>query len=154
MQNEPKCPFTILVVEDNEIEVVLLQKAFKRNGGDVAVHFVANGEEAIDYLSGTDPFADRGEFPEPDLVVMDLSLPRKSGFEVLEWFRNLREGALVPVVVLTASVSEADVERAYALGANSYFRKPAGFDEFREMIKVICDYWSTARRPKSVAWRE
>jgi len=144
-------PFTILVVEDNDNEAILLQKAFKRVGGALAVHFVANGEEAIDYLSGTDQFSDRQTYPEPDLLVMDLKMPRKGGFEVLEWFRNLREGALIPVVILTASENEADVERAYGLGANSYFRKPAAFDEFREMVKVICDYWAVARRPRALA---
>src|SRR5579872_5074819 len=150
MDNEP---FTILVVEDNAEEVILMERAFKRTGMEVSVQFVVNGEEAIDYLSGVDRFRDRISFPEPDLVVMDLKMPRKGGFEVLEWFRNLQEGALIPVIVLTASNRESDVQRAYSLGANSYFIKPTSFDEFRDMIKVFYDYWSLARRPRPMAMR-
>jgi CheY-like chemotaxis protein len=150
MHNEP---FTVLVVEDNAEEVILLQRAFKRTGLDISVQFVVNGEEAIDYLSGLDRFHDRVNFPEPDLVLMDLKMPRKGGFEVLEWFRNLQEGALIPVVVLTSSNREADVQRAYSLGANTYFTKPTSFEEFRDIIKTLYDYWSRARRPKSLVTR-
>jgi len=142
-------PFTVLVVEDNEEEVILLQRAFARTGLEIAVQFVANGEEAIDYLSGMDRFADRGTFPEPDIVLMDLKMPRKGGFEVLEWFRNLQEGALIPVIVLTSSTREADVQRAYSLGANTYFTKPTNFEEFQDVIKTLYGYWSRARRPRT-----
>ena len=79
---------------------------------------------------------------------MDLKMPRKGGFEVLEWFRNLQEGALIPIVVLTASDNETDVQRAYTLGANTYFVKPTTFEELREVVKRIYDYWTFARRPK------
>jgi CheY-like chemotaxis protein len=154
MYNEHNGPFTILVVEDNPQEVILLQRAFKNTRMDIAVHFVVNGEEAIDYLSGVEQFRDRVRFPEPDLVIMDLKMPRKGGFEVLEWFRNLQEGALIPVIVLTASNREADVQRAYTLGASSYFIKPTGFDEFRDMVKIFYTYWSLARRPKPLLMRQ
>jgi CheY-like chemotaxis protein len=153
MHNEFSGQFTILVVEDNPQEVVLLQRALKKTDMDLAVHFVANGEEAIDYLSGVEPFRDRNRHPEPDLVIMDLKMPRKGGFEVLEWFRNLQEGALIPVIVLTASDREADIQRAYSLGASSYFIKPTTFDEFRNMIRIVYDYWMLARRPKPAALR-
>lgn len=142
--------FTILIVEDNAEEVLLLKKAFQRVALDIAVQFVTNGEEAIDYLSGTEQFHNRREYPEPDLVIMDLKMPRKGGFEVLEWFRNLQEGALIPIIVLTSSHREADVQRAYSLGANSYFLKPSNFEEFRDMIQVIYQYWIRARRPRSM----
>lgn len=143
--------FTILVVEDNPEEVFLLQKALKQTGMEIVTHFASDGEEAIDYLSGTDQFRDRFTYPEPDLLLMDLKMPRKGGFELLEWFRNLQEGALIPVVVLTSSTNEADVQRAYSLGANSYFLKPTSFNEFRETVKAICQYWLRARRPKPLA---
>jgi CheY-like chemotaxis protein len=146
-------PLTVLVVEDNEEEVILLQRAFKHNDLDVSVHFVANGEEAIEYLSGGDRFTDRTAFPEPDLVLMDLKMPRKGGFEVLEWFRNLQEGALIPVIVLTSSNRDADIQRAYSLGANTYFIKPHSFDEFRGLVKTLCEYWRLARRPKPLVVR-
>ncbi len=153
MHNEQSSPFTILVVEDNPQETILLQRALKKIDMDLAVQFVVNGEEAIDYLSGAEHFQDRGRFPEPDLVIMDLKMPRKGGFEVLEWFRNLQEGALIPVIVLTASDRDADVQRAYNLGASSYFIKPTTFEEFRIMIKVVYDYWVLARRPRQMAFR-
>ncbi|MDB6021092.1 MAG: response regulator receiver protein [Pedosphaera sp.] len=120
---------------------------------DIAAYFVTNGEEAIDYLSGAGRFQDRHDHPEPDLVIMDLKMPRKNGFELLEWFRNLQEGALIPVIVLTSSNREADIQRAYSLGANSYFFKPSSFEEFRDLIRVIYEYWSRALRPKSLAAR-
>jgi CheY-like chemotaxis protein len=145
--------FTILIVEDNSEEVILLQKAFEKAGLDITVHFVTNGEEAIDYLSGAERYHDRYSYPEPDLLIMDLKMPRKGGFEVLEWFRNLQEGALIPVVVLTSSNRETDVQRAYSLGANSYFIKPSDFDEFRDMIAAISNYWFRARKPKALAVR-
>ena len=147
MHNEP---FTILVVEDNKEEVILLQRAIERSGLGISAHFVGNGEEAIDYLSGMDRFGDRQRFPEPDVVLMDLKMPRKGGFEVLEWFRNLEEGALIPVIVLTSSTHEADIQRAYSLGANTYFTKPTGFDEFQDVIRMLYEYWSRARRPKAL----
>jgi CheY-like chemotaxis protein len=153
MHSEHNGPFTILVVEDNPEEVILLQRAFENAGMDLAVHFVVNGEEAIDYLSGADRFRNRINFPEPDLVIMDLKMPRKGGFEVLEWFRNLQESALIPIIVLTASNRESDVQRAYSLGASSYFIKPTSFNEFRDMIKIVYAYWSLARRPKPMALR-
>jgi CheY-like chemotaxis protein len=153
MENEHGEAFTILVVEDNADEVLLMQRAFKRAGLDISVRFVVNGDEAIDYLSGLERFRDRAAFPEPDLVIMDLKMPRKSGFELLEWFRNLQEGALIPVVVLTSSSRDSDVERAYNLGANSYFIKPTNFDEFRRTIRILYEYWSLARRPRALALR-
>lgn len=153
MHNDHSGPFTILVVEDNAEEVIILQRAFKKTGMDIAVQFVVNGEEAIDYLSGAEQFRDRASYPEPDLVIMDLKMPRKGGFEVLEWFRNLQEGALIPIIVLTASNRDSDVLRAYSLGASSYFIKPTSFDEFRSLIKVVYDYWALARRPGQLALR-
>ncbi|MDB6017962.1 MAG: response regulator receiver protein [Pedosphaera sp.] len=143
----------MLVVEDNAEEVILLQRAFKRIADDMSVQFVVNGEEAIDYLSGVERFSDRVSFPEPDLVLMDLKMPRRGGFEVLEWFRNLQEGALIPVIVLTSSNREADIQRAYGLGANSYFMKPTGFDELQNMIKIVYDYWKLAKKPRPLVTR-
>jgi CheY-like chemotaxis protein len=153
VSNERSAPFIILVVEDNEEEAILLKKAFEQVDIEITAHFVTNGEEAIDYLSGADKFQNRFTYPDPDLVIMDLKMPRKGGFELLEWFRNVREGALIPLIVLTASDREADVQRAYTLGANSYFLKPMNFDEFRGMVKTVCDYWIRARRPKPLLAR-
>ena len=153
LQNTRVDPFTILMVEDDAGEVLFLQKAFKKTGAGIAAQFVVNGEEAIDYLSGEGRFDDRASFPEPQLVIMDLNMPRKDGFEVLEWFRNMEEGALVPVIVLTSSDLESDIRHAYNLGANSYFLKPSSDEDFCSMIKVVYDYWALARRPRSLAAR-
>ena len=141
------------MVEDDAGEVMLLQKAFKKAGAGVAAQFVVNGEEAMDYLSGEGQFNDRASFPEPHLIIMDLKMPGKDGFEVLKWFRNMEEGALVPVIVLTSSDFESDVQQAYNLGANSYFLKPSSDEAFCSMIKVVYDYWALARRPRLQAAR-
>lgn len=148
-----KVSFTILAVEDNAHEAALLKNALNKMDVDLSVEFVANGDEAIEYLGAAGRFRDRQKFPEPDLVIMDLKMPRKGGFEVLEWFRNLQEGALIPVIVLTASDRDADIQRAYSLGASSYFVKPTSLDEFRNMIKIVYDYWMLARRPRQLALR-
>lgn len=153
MQNTHVDPFTILMVEDDAAEVIFLQRAFKKAGVDITAQFVVNGEEAIDYLSGEGQFQDRASFPEPQLIIMDLKMPRKDGFEVLEWFRNMQEGTLIPVIVLTSSDLESDVQQAYSLGANSYFLKPSSDEDFCSMIKVVYDYWALARRPRLLTAR-
>ncbi len=118
-----------------------MEEDFKRAGAPGALRVARDGEEAVQYLLGLPPFTDRDRFPPPSLVLLDLKLPRKSGFEVLEW-RRLRPGMHVPVVVLTSSHSNADVTKAYELGANSYLVKPVNTGARREMIQAILAYWA------------
>ena len=119
----------ILVAEDNADDVFLLRHAFKRAGLDGPLFVVTDGVEAIAYLNGDGVFADRAAHPLPDLLLLDLNMPRKDGFEVLEWVRANPRWARLMVHVLTASSRVTDVERAYELHANSYTVKPNRMDQ-------------------------
>src|SRR5262249_13079512 len=109
---------TILHVEDDANDVLLFQHACRKAGVRVDVHTVTDGDEAVDYLKGSDKFSDRQEHPLPSLLLLDLKMPRVTGFDVLSWVRNQESFRRLPVVVLTSSNHDADVKRAYELGAN------------------------------------
>jgi len=126
----------ILLVEDDPDDVFFVTEAFKLAAPNVTVRVARDGEEAIAYLLGKDARADRSVF-----VLLDLKLPRKSGLEVIESFRGKPGAAPVPIIVLTSSQSDADIRRAYELGANSYLVKPVDTDTQLAMIKALCAYW-------------
>ena len=132
---------TILIVEDNPTDVMLIRRALARLKIANPVQVVADGDRAVDYLSGHDDYADRMQFPLPALILLDLKLPRRSGLEVLEWLRRQEGLRRVPVVMLTSSRQSDDVNRAYDLGANSYLVKPVEFDGLQEMLGTINTYW-------------
>jgi len=132
---------TILIVEDNPTDVMLIRRALARLKIANPVQVIADGDRAVDYLSGHDDYADRMQFPLPALILLDLKLPRRSGLEVLEWLRRQEGLRRVPVVMLTSSRQSDDVNRAYDLGANSYLVKPVEFDGLQEMLGTINTYW-------------
>jgi CheY-like chemotaxis protein len=133
----------ILLVEDDPNDQLLIRRAFARAKLMNPLRLTRDGDEAVDYLAGGGGFADRQANPLPALVMLDLKLPRRSGLEVLEWLRS-QAGSLgrTPVVVLTSSRENRDVDRAYELGANSYLVKPVGFDGLLEMIRTTGLYWT------------
>jgi len=132
---------TILLVEDDDNDVVLIQRALRKSTIVASLQTVRDGEQAIHYLGGEGEYADRGKFPLPLMVLLDLKLPRRTGHEVLQWVRA-REGLKrLPIVVLTSSRESADVNRAYDLGANSYLVKPVTFDSLTELVKTLDLYW-------------
>jgi CheY-like chemotaxis protein len=132
----------ILVAEDDEADVALLQRAFRLAGIVAPVHFVSDGEETVAYLKGEGKFARREEFPLPDLLLLDLNMPRKDGFQVIQWIRHQQPDlAALRVVVLTTSDALRDINRAYQLGANSFLTKPLVFTEFKDTIQAMYHYW-------------
>ena len=131
----------ILVVEDREDDILVMRKAFQRAAVPNPVCFMRDGEEAIAYLSGEGKFANRDEYPLPVLVLLDLKLPRKDGFEVLAWIRRQPGLRALPVVVLTSSSEIRDVNRAYSLGANSFFVKELDFQGTVDLGKLLQIYW-------------
>ncbi len=134
---------TILLAEDYDDDIALLQRAFERaQVRDVQV--VRNGDEAIEYLKGVGRYANRGAHPFPDLLLLDIKMPRRSGLEVLEWVRQQRSLKRLPVIVLTSSQNMKDVNEAHELGANSYLVKPTDFRELVGLIKAFSDYWLSA----------
>ena len=133
--------FTMLLVEDDPNDILLIQRAFAKASLVNPLKIVRDGEEALNYLAGTGEFADRGKHPVPSLILLDLKLPRRSGLEVLQWLRDQPGLSHIPVIVLTSSKESSDINRAYSLGANSYLVKPVGFEGLLEMVKTIGMYW-------------
>ena len=112
-----------LLVEDNEDDAYFMQRAFQDAGLNNRLCIVTNGDQAIDYIDGTGQFADRKQHPLPDLIFLDLKMPGRDGFDVLEWIRQ-EKGLKTPVAVLTSSPEEMDRKRARELGADCYLLKP------------------------------
>ena len=133
--------FVMLLVEDDPNDILLIQRAFAKACLVNPLKVVRDGEEALNYLSGSGDFADRGRYPLPSLILLDLKLPRKSGLEILQWLRQQPVLKHIPVIVLTSSKESSDVSRAYDLGANSYLVKPVGFEGLLELVKSIGMYW-------------
>jgi CheY-like chemotaxis protein len=131
----------ILVAEDDEAHVALLRRAFGLAGILAPLHFVSDGDEAVAYLRGEGKFARRDEFPLPDLLLLDLSMPRKDGFEVIQWIRHQPEFGALRIVVLTTSDAVRDINKAYQLGANSFLTKPLVFRDFKDTIQAMYHYW-------------
>jgi CheY-like chemotaxis protein len=142
--------FCILQVEDDRNDVFFLQHAFKAAGITHPLRVVRDGQEAIDYLAGEGEFSDRARHPLPCLILLDLKLPRKDGFEVLEWVRQHPQARQLPVIVLTSSAREADVERACLLGANSFLVKPSELQERVELARLLKGYWLQYHRMPAV----
>jgi CheY-like chemotaxis protein len=137
-------PKTILVVEDSDDDVFLLSRAFKSADLISPLLRAANGQEAIDYLSGKGDYADRAKFPFPSLVLLDIKMPFISGFEVLSWVRQQTGFGALPIVVFTTSDQECDVKRAYAAGANAYLVKPAQLEACEHLARLIKQFWIDA----------
>ena len=134
----------ILLAEDEEDQVVLIRHAFAEAKIENPLHVVWNGQEAIAYLMGAGKYANRDEYPLPDLLLLDLKMPRVNGFEVLEWLRQQPGLAALRVLVLTSSEDLRDVNRAYQLGANSFLVKPLDFENVIELSRLIQDFWLKA----------
>jgi CheY-like chemotaxis protein len=132
---------TVLLVEDSEDDVAVMKRACQRTGIPHSLHVVTDGDTAVEYLAGTSIYADRTIYPLPDLVFLDIKLPRRNGHEVLQWIRAQAGLKSLPVVMLTASAQAADVNRAYELGVTSYLRKVACLAEFGQGVRVILKYW-------------
>ena len=135
--------YTILIVEDNATDVMLIRRAFAKANIANPVQVVSDGDRAVAYLAGSDGYDDRAQYPLPALLLLDLKLPRRSGLEVLEWLRAQDDLRRLPVVMLTSSRQSQDVNRAYDLGANSYLVKPVEFDDLQEMLGTLNTYWIT-----------
>jgi two-component system, response regulator len=131
----------ILLVEDNDDDVELTLRALRRNRVANRVDVVRDGAEALEYLFATGSYAGRDPRDTPNLVLLDLKLPKVGGLEVLERLRADARTRRLPVVILTSSNVESDLARSYDLGANSYIRKPVDFTQFMEAVNQLGLYW-------------
>lgn len=132
---------TILLVEDDPNDANLLQRAVGKRARNCRLQHALDGETAINYLSGEGPYADRLQHPLPQIVLLDLKLPRKSGFDVLDWLKRQPRLRNLPVIVLSSSDEPQDMRRAYAAGANSYLVKPPHYTGLAAMVEKIEAYW-------------
>jgi CheY-like chemotaxis protein len=145
---------TILLVEDEADDRFFFTRAAQKAGVSARIQCAGDGQEAIDYLSGNGAFADRSQYPLPDLAVVDLKLPLATGFEVLAEIRRQPRTRHLPVVILTSSQSEEDISRAYATGANSYLVKPSNLEDLLGLVRTINEFWleqNRCPRPASAA---
>lgn len=140
----------ILLVEDDANDARLLRRAFEKVGLDVPMVRVEHGDDAVSYLRGENQYVDRTIYPMPSLLLLDLKLPRKSGFEVLAWLRGTQsECRRLPVIILSSSAELSDVNRSYEMGANSYLAKPHSSQEFVALASAFRDYWIELNREPS-----
>ena len=136
----------LLLVEDNAGDVRLTREAFKDAKVYLDLHVVSDGVEAMDFLHRRGRYADS---PRPDLILLDLNLPRKDGREVLTEIKSDPSLKAIPVVILTTSGSDEDIERSYQLNANCYVSKPVDLEQFLSVVRSIDDFWlSAVRLPK------
>jgi CheY-like chemotaxis protein len=137
----------ILIGEDDENDVVLLQRALLRGGITNPTHICRDGQEVINYLKGDPPYTDRDQFPFPRMLILDLKMPLLTGLDVLRWIRGHPECSVIPTLVLTTSAHERDVTDAYQVGANAYMVKPGSFDELVSLLKVMGEFWGRCQLP-------
>jgi two-component system response regulator len=136
-----KTAHAILLVEDNPADIKITQRALRDSGLPVDLLVVRDGQEAVDYLLRQGEHAHSDGWRSPDLILLDLNLPRLNGREVLERIRARPELKAVPVIVLTTSRRQEDVQQLYAAGANTYIEKPQDFARFVEVLQTIHRYW-------------
>ncbi len=143
----------ILVAEDDPTDAYFFERAFRRAGLPVALHFVTDGHEVIDYLEGKGRFADRGRHPLPQLVLLDLHMPRVNGFEVLQHVRRQPQFNDLVIVIFSSSAERRDMNKAYSLGANSYLVKPHSMQELMALVGSFKKHWveGEANHPRKAA---
>lgn len=126
----------ILYAEDDPNDAIIVNMAVKRATLPHELFLVEDGQDAIGWLEGSGQFNDREKFPKPDVLILDLKMPRKSGFDVLTWVRNKPEFEKLPVIILSSSDDPRDVKKAYSLGATTYFVKSATFQDLTQYLRL------------------
>ena len=139
----------LLVVEDNPDDFALFGFALRKCKVLCSAAHAANSQEAIAYLDGWGKYSDRADYPFPDVLILDLKLVGMDGFQVLKHVRGNPAYRLLPVVMFTSSGLDEDIQRAFALGANSYFVKPAALSDMNPLVEALLTYWAWSRRPNS-----
>lgn len=132
---------TVLYVEDEESDALLMERAFASEGRGLALRLVRDGRSAIRYLSGANGYENREENPVPALVLLDLNLPQVHGFDVLRWMRQQPQYVTTPVIIFSSSSREEDKERALVLGANEFVEKPNSGLKFRNVVAELRETW-------------
>jgi CheY-like chemotaxis protein len=132
----------VLLVEDDSFDVQLIKTALDRTPGEINLIRVDDGDKAVDYLSGVAPYDDRKKYPIPLTMILDIKLPKRSGLEVLQWLRD-QSGPIcrLPILMLTSSSHQVDINRAFERGVNAYFTKPESVKELTSMLGEFKNFW-------------
>ena len=133
--------YDILLIEDNPADVEITLEAFRRSRTTNRVYVCRDGEDAIDFIFQRGRYTRGLNAPKPDMILLDLNLPRRSGFEVLEQVKRHETLRDIPVIILTTSDRDEDVRRCFRLGANNYLTKPVQFDDCVKLVATIQQYW-------------
>jgi CheY-like chemotaxis protein len=141
---------TVLHVDDDPNDTALLEAARRKAEVDFRLENVSDGDQAMAYLNGAGHYANRTRHPRPALILLDLKMPRATGFEILRWIRNHPDSKELPVVVLSGSELQEDIRQAYSMGADSYLVKPLGFEALVQLVRNITSVW-LAPRPKRLS---
>jgi CheY-like chemotaxis protein len=142
--------FKVLLVDDSKDDAFFVRKALEKGGMGKSCMVVEDGEEAIKYLCGKGIYGDRRAYPFPTVILSDLKMPRMSGFSLLRWVREHPECSVIPTIVFSSSAVETDVKEAYRLGANAYIVKPTSPEEFEDLMRVTCQFWTRCERPPAL----
>jgi two-component system response regulator len=140
-------PVEVLLVEDNPNDLELALHAFRKNNLAQRIQVARDGAEALDFLFRTGAYAGRSQDGGPRLVLLDLKLPKVDGLEVMRRAKSDLRTRAIPIVVLTSSSQESDIDESYRLGANSYLVKPVDYTQLREALRQACSYWLTLNQP-------
>lgn len=133
-------PMTILIADDDADDRMFLEQAMRQNGYDQRIQFVEDGEELMEYLRRQGPYTELNA-PWPDILILDLNMPRKNGFQALSEIKDDPKLRRLPVVVMTTSSADEDVVKTYTLGVNSFVTKPFNFNRLVEMVSTLKTYW-------------
>ena len=135
-------PFIILLVEDNSAHAELFMRCLEDHDREITFHHVKNGEEGLNYLNNQDRFENTSSYPRPNLILLDLKLPRVSGLQLLATVKESKGLTTIPIVIFSSSQANPDIKQALELGANSYLTKPVDFGAFSLMVDNIISYWA------------
>lgn len=149
MSMEISRPQVVLSVDDNDVDGALLERAFKRTSIPARLYRVSEGPQALAYLSGDGIYRDRDSYPLPDLVLLDLAMPKMSGVEVLRWIRGQTGVNKTKVLIFTSSEKPEDFKTANEIGADGYLLKPTKFDDLKKLVKQIQDEWLDQKKKKA-----
>lgn len=141
MPTKSSNPISILIADDDAQDAMLVRMAAQKAALGLRLESVTDGEQAIDYLLGRARYADRRSHPFPSMMLLDLKMPRLSGFDVLDFVRREPELRQLPVVIFSSSDDPKDIKRAYDAGANSYLCKPHSSDDLSALLKALEEYW-------------
>ena len=134
----------VLYAEDEESDAIILQRTFKKANLANPLVIVKDGQAAVDYLSGCAPYTNRNEHPLPALLLLDLKMPRMTGFDVLAWIGTRPELQGIPAVVLSSSSSDADIRKAQGMGARDYLVKPNDLGQYLKIVQGLHARWLTS----------